>query len=521
MEAFSEAEPANPPAPAPAPPVLEQEASEHIIMPQEDRDSATSDADTQVFGQWAQLAQAAANRVHSESGLSEMELARPIMAEAGTMTPSHWLAKALLNSEDVEWTSVPLGSAKDFQWSLMPLARESPESSDEEGPARHELRSEPARAARARSASAAYQRMNSILECTWPRSVLATRVPGGPWPSISPAAWSRIGGGLELARLTSEPGLARRRILSENSIAAAEAPAPSASPSAPSFAPAEDISAALTLTPLTPLPPKAEACAPPASPRRERRRLRERRRTEPGGRSAGVQRPSLVSVEDPAPVQEFFVTAGGSSDSFHNVTTEFERQDSEVVERWLNKLREPLPMVAKLELDEVNQEPRRAGTLASLTSWQGEPSPRSPRHLQSCESVLIPVEDCPASRPSTAERRGPREANVGHAGHVFRPWTGGDVLRPKPRAKELRPQSAPEVPSHPRSAPTAREAHPAGAEAEAEVNFLPRAPAMCPKTQLRRIGRPASASTAASSRPSTPGRVHVAYATWLWETDVS
>ena len=33
-----------------------------------------------------------------------------------------------------------------------------------------------------------------------------------------------------------------------------------------------------------------------------------------------------------------------------------------------------------------------------------------------------------------------------------------------------------------------------------QVNFLPRAPAMCPKTQLRRIGRPASASTATSSR---------------------
>lgn len=441
--------------------VLSQ-ADEHIIEA-----PAESDAELEGLGTDGTPLTALASR--EDLVVTE---AQGMVSDASTMTAPHLLLTSLLKSKDVVWTSVPLGSEKNFQWSLMPALKHGPEAGFSE-------------------LERGFKRMDALLEAVpLPSKVLAGRVPGTLWPSISPMAWSHLGGGLELARITSEPpsgaaGAALRALAFSSRPPKAERAAQGGH--------GTSCAEALDLQPTTSTVRFSEW----RSPSREVARMSKKRARSAHGRFSESKEGDEVIGRLERREAEVFVTVPQVS-----AVTERRRRDTEKVEgddqlvqQWLARLREPLPAVSKFE-----QEPRHATSLVSVTSEFPE-SCRRYSH-DSAPEVFIYFDDNSTepdsrSRPSTAHT-GPSRPSSAATG-PSRPWTG---RRPLPMSK---------VASTRDEEPEVSEAHDAVTE---ETWQLPRAPAFVPRVPpMRRIA--AAKSRPGSSkrpRPATAERkVHRAY----------
>lgn len=396
-----------------------------------------------------------------------------MVSDAATMTAPHLLLTSLLKSKDVVWTSVPLGSEKNFQWSLMPALKHGQEagfSGLERG----------------------FKRMDALLEAAdvpLPSKVLAGRAPGTPMrPSISPMAWSRIGGGLELARITSEPpfGVASAW---HHGAALRLPPRPRAERwSGHGTSCAE----ALDLQPVTCSVRFSES----RGPSREVARLSKRR-----AQSARSARRQSEAANEPGEqgLAEVFVTQVPQV----SAVTERRRMraerdgDDQLVQQWLARLREPLPAGSKFE----GQEPRHATSLVSVASEFHE-SCRRYSHESAASEVHIYFDDNstePDSRPSTA-RTFSRPSSAATP-NPRRPWTG---RRPLPMSKVASTRDE-EIEEAPPEAPAA------DAVTE-DIWQLPRAPAFVPRTPMRRIKARPPRRPGSSKRPATAERqVHRAY----------
>ncbi|CAK8995987.1 unnamed protein product [Durusdinium trenchii] len=268
------------------------------------------------------------------------------VADASTMTPPSLLL-SLLKSKEVAWTSVPLGSEKDFQWSLMPVLAQTDEAKTLELPSAGDVE---AGLKRIESKMLEEENKRSAL----PPHVLAGQAPGTTWPSISPVAWSRIGGGLELARLTSEPRAycAQRRV----------------SRPAPPPAPVEEQALEeIDLKPITSAisyikiaKPEVEQVPRKRKARREEREMKVVEQTEQDLSKQDVQ--DLQSLQDLHDLQQVQVKAQEEdlkAPPHHEfqqgrrpkrrLHTLEQQRDDKVVQQWLTRLRQPLAAVAKIE----------------------------------------------------------------------------------------------------------------------------------------------------------------------------
>lgn len=116
---------------------------------------------------------------------------RPGHQDASTGTPSRFLVKALLTSEDVRWCCLPLGAAMDFRWGLVPVLNASDDEDIEDVLDRHKLENQ-ARPARSRPNSPARFPPHTLIQTGFDHI-------GRPTHYISPVAWSRLAGAHDLA----------------------------------------------------------------------------------------------------------------------------------------------------------------------------------------------------------------------------------------------------------------------------------------------------------------------------------
>ncbi|CAE7684764.1 unnamed protein product, partial [Symbiodinium microadriaticum] len=496
---------------------------------------------------------------------------------AGTMTPPRFAVRGLLESEDVVWTSVPLGKAKNFQWSLMPCLPRSDRNDRlefQEAEERHRIR-------------AGFDRILEILDRaernaarrrarTLPPQVLAGTAPGIPWPSISPSAWTRIGGGLELGRLRSEPlatalraqlhdsGGSEDQLCLEDSdndsaAAASEEPADADETPPPLLAPPADasceqeVSTANTAASLAAVG-KSLAIVP-ASPDSDRlARLAQRARSRERPLPLPAAEPEEAAVQEPepqpeSPIEERFVTAvatepcesrGVRKAHFRRRLSQPEEsqqdpESCEVVERWLEMLRRPLPMVQKLEAslaEDTARSPERRRSTLSLPSSRSLTMPVrktntelvnddddlnkeelqqhwlrlvSPSNMSPSPGVtgLSPTRwltPSLPSRPSTA-RPGSRPASA-------RPGSGPRRLFGAYGALAGQRTPGRQSSGTPPRRVKGQEARPASAPIASEVESIPRAPSLLPRSRLRRFGRP---STPVRRGPKQEGCLHMAY----------
>ncbi|CAK9084898.1 unnamed protein product [Durusdinium trenchii] len=417
------------------------------------------------------------------------------VADASTMTPPSLLL-SLLKSKEVAWTSVPLGSEKDFQWSLMPVLAQTDEAKTLELPSAGDVE---AGLKRIESKMLEEENKRSAL----PPHVLAGQAPGTTWPSISPVAWSRIGGGLELARLTSEPRAycAQRRV----------------SRPAPPPAPVEEQALEeIDLKPITSAisyikiaKPEVEQVPRKRKARREEREMKVVEQTEQDLSKQDVQ--DLQSLQDLHDLQQVQVKAQEEdlkAPPHHEfqqgrrpkrrLHTLEQQRDDKVVQQWLTRLRQPLAAVAKIEdlmkQEQTEQTLRHEPSCISGSAASDKEDEQYRRRFsrESIQSEMFfdepPTE--PNSRPSTAVITRPNSATP----CANRGWSGAAARR----AIEVRHCTVDdEAAMRPQSAP-------------AEGQFLPRAPAFIARP-LRRVGRPES-SRESRPRPATADRaLHMAY----------
>eukprot|EP00439_Symbiodinium_sp_Y106_P030783 s6660_g3.t1 len=459
--------------------------------------------------------------------------------------------------------------------------------------------------------------------------VLVGTAPGIPWPSISPSAWTRIGGGLELGRLRSEPlatalhaslrgphdseerqgfldfwggsgGACRACQISimagidhlcledsENDSAAAVIQEPADADETPPPLLAPPASTASTAAALAAVG-KSLAIVPAASdsdrPARQAQRARSRERPLP----LHVAEPEEAPVEEPepqpeSPIEELLskLLREGFSQEERLVTAvatepcesrgvrkaHFQRRLSqpeesqqdpescEVVERWLEMLRRPLPMVQKLEAslaedtarsperrrsslslpssrsltlpvrktntelvddDDLNKEELQQHWLRLVSPSNLSPSPveKSEREQDDASGVTglsptrwltpslpsRPSTARPGSRPASARpgSAGPRRLYGAFGAHGHRAPGRQSSGTPPRRSKGQETSKSLRV----------AEARPASAPIVSEVQSIPRAPALMPRSRLRRFGRP---STPVQRGLKQEGCLHMAY----------
>lgn len=396
--------------------------------------------------------------------------AERMVSDASTMTAPHLLLTSLLKSKDVVWTSVPLGSEKNSQWSLMPALKHGHE--DFHGISMLER---------------GFKRMDALLEASavpLPSKVLAGRAPGTLWPSISPWAWSSVGGGLELARITSEPPLGSASAAAFGALRGACGALPR--PRAERWGGhGTSCAEALDLQPTT----SSVRFSEWRSSSREVARMSKRR-----ARSAHGQSESKDGDEPGEPrLAEVLVTQVPQV----SAVTERRRMraeregDDQLVQQWLARLREPLPAVSKFE----GQEPRHATSLVSVAS-EFQESCRRYSH-ESAPEVFIYFDDNstePDSRPSRPSTARTFSRPSSATPNPRRPWTG---RRPLPMSKvaSTRDEEPEEAPSEANDAVTE------------DTWQLPRAPAFVPRVPpMRRIKAPSQSGHSGPSRPRSSKR---------------
>jgi len=389
----------------------------------------------------------------------------PMVSDASTMTPGHLLLTSLLKSKDVVWTSVPLGSEKNFQWSLMPRLAQHEESRPE--------------------VETALQRMDHMLQAL-PSQVLAGHAPGVHWPSISSAAWSRLGGAFDLARITSDPPVvasaARQRCRG-------------------GISKGSTVATSCIDEEVLDLQPFASSIHLASSPRMQSKVPLPRQRRTPCKEKGVIENPleqifssNRTNTEiSLAPEGATRTTATTSQSKRWFQSRRFnaeQEEDNKMVQQWLERLREPLPAVARFE----EAPPRHATSLVSVVSEVQDLCRRDSRESVQSEMHLF-FDDASTetnSRPSTATASRPSSAV-----RLARPWTGrrprsGAALEQQ-QERTVQVDDGAEVPER---APSAEE----------QGQYLPRAPAFVSRTPLRRIGRHSS------KRPATAERkLHTAY----------
>jgi len=330
----------------------------------------------------------------------------------------------------------------------------------------------------------ALKRMDHMLQAL-PSQVLAGHAPGVHWPSISSAAWSRLGGAFDLARITSDPPVvasaARQRCRG-------------------GISKGSTVATSCIDEEVLDLQPFASSIHLASSPRMQSKVPLPRQRRTPCKENGVIENPleqifsskTNTEISLKAPEGATRTTTSQSKRWFQSRRFNAEQEeDNKMVQQWLERLREPLPAVARFE----EAPPRHATSLVSVVSEVQDLCRRDSRESVQSEMHLF-FDDASTetnSRPSTATASRPSSAV-----RLGRPWTGrrprsGSALG-KQRERTVQVDDGAEV--EPERPPFAEE----------QGQYLPRAPAFVSRTPLRRIGRPSS------KRPVTAERkLHTAY----------